>query len=105
MDRAFIIREIACSISGGSRRFAQHIITVGEALLLLLPGTAQRPANGFADDELFTHQLHRQINPAPDHRFAQAGYDPAQGSAKPRCGAIAHQLASDHQPPCRSIDE
>ena len=105
VDRGLVIGEIACRIGGSGRRLAKHVIAVAKPPGFEAAGAIERLFDSLAGDELFAHQPHRQVHALADHRLASAGHQPGQGGGQAGIVDAANQLAGDHQPPGRGIDE
>ena len=67
MDGGLIFVIIMIRIHQGHRRFAQHVIAVGETGRFLTASPLERFIDRFSGDELFAHQLHRHVDTAADH--------------------------------------
>ncbi len=103
-DRARIAQMIAGRVGLGTSRLAKHVIGIREALCLHPGGAFHCGINGFAQNKLAAHLLHRAGHGGADHRLAQPFDRAAQGGSGPRSVVVQHP-ARQHQRPGRSIDQ
>ena len=94
--------QVTLPVGIGPRRFAQHVETRREALVLGL----RHPLGGFvnraAHDEDLAHHLHRLPDRLPDKRLARPRNQPPENTC---LFLLGHQCAPDHQPPSAHIDQ
>jgi len=95
---------VADGVLAGAGTLAQHVETAQPAFA----GRAfQRPLDRATDHELFTHHPHCRSHGLADHRLTDAARHPAQEAGQVALGVLVDldQLAGQHQPPCRGVDE
>ncbi len=78
---------------------------MGVAARLVVAAARQRRRDGFAHDELLAEQAHGEIDTLADQRLAAPGQNPRQRPAEHAVALRGDQLAGQHQPPGRGIDE
>ncbi|MNJ30167.1 hypothetical protein D3C77_247630 [compost metagenome] len=95
---------IAFGIGGGAGPLAQHVEAAQPVFALR---TLERALDGAADDELLAHDLHGGGDGLADDRLAQAAGDALEEARQvgARLLVDVDQLAGQHQPPGRGVDE
>ena len=64
-----------------------------------------RVGDGFAEDELLAHLLHRALDGGADHGFAQALDGGAEGGGDAGLAVLSEHLARQHERPGGGVDE
>ena len=105
VDRAFVVGIIPVRVRRGRRCFAQHVVAVGKALGLVDAGALQRFPDRLSGDELFAHQLHRDVDALPDDRLARTRDHTGQRGGKRLVVNARHQLARNNKAPSRRVHE
>jgi len=92
-------------IGGRQCGLAEHVVRVTKALRLERLRVRQCLCHGLARDELLAHQAHGHVHALADQRLAAACDQAAQRAGQSLLAVGGHQLARQHQPPGRRIDE
>ena len=95
---------IAARVGFRARGLAQHVVGIGVAFCFHLGGTGHRGLDGFAQNELRPHFLHRAAHGGADHRLTQSFDRAAQMANGTRLFVLEH-LARQHQRPCGGVDQ
>ena len=103
-DRAGIAQVVAFGIRLGAGGLAQHVVAVGKALLLHPRRAGHGRGDGFAQNELAAHFLHRAGDGGADHRLTQT-FDRGAQMLRGAFGFVVEHLARQHQRPSRGIDQ
>ncbi len=103
-DRLRVGGVIALGILVGARRFAEHVVRIGVALLLKLAGVLHALLDGLPQHELATEDLHRLADGRAHHRLAHALDEAAQHAGR-GARVIVQNAARQHQCPGRGIDQ
>ena len=97
--------RVTFGILGGFRGLAQHVVGIGIALRLHLRCAFHRGVDGFAQNELAAHFLHRLPHRAADDGFAETLHRAAQMADDARVLVFLQHLAGQHQRPGGGVDE
>ena len=105
VDRVFIVGVVALGVIRRRRRFAEHVVGIGESFRLRLAAGGERLLNRPPLDELLAHEAHRDVDALANDRFAAARDEARQRSGKALLARRRDQPAGEHKPPGRRIDE
>ena len=101
-DRLGVGQMIAARVMFGARGLTQHVIAVGIGFAFQIAGAFHCGLDGFAQNELAAHFLHRAGHGRADHRFPQTLDRAAQLVGDAGLAVIQHPPCQ-HQRPGRGI--
>ena len=102
--RARIRQVVARRIRICARGLAQHVIGIGISLFFHFAGAFHGGCDGFAQNKLTAHFLHRARYCGADHRFTQSFDRRFQRSNNTRIFIVQHR-PRQHERPSRCIDQ
>ncbi|MNM99716.1 hypothetical protein D3C81_1122830 [compost metagenome] len=105
VNRLLIGCQVVLSIMLGQCSFTEHVVRIAKPFGFKLRSIRKRERNGFAGDKLLTHQAHGHVDTFANYRLPSFADNTTQRRGQTCLIVRRHQLASQHEPPGRSVYE